>query len=251
MMDRNLGATSAGINNVGSIGLFYQWGRKDPFLGGSSFSYASIYNQDKALSTFDWPSPEEANNHLSDNTTLAYSQSHPSTFLYSTNTPDDWYCSSQAYQNDALWGAEKTIYDPCPAGWHVPASCYELSDINSNGIWADAFNNGERSFQISISTRQYGYNYGINSLLGQYSTIWYPATGMLFGKNSPEKQPGGSLCFTGDRADYWAFTYSSFYPNTHNSHVLYFFVDGLYNKVNIDLYYSCRSNGHSVRCEKI
>ena len=40
MMDRNLGATSATPGNVGSLGLLYQWGRKDPFLGSSSdFSY--------------------------------------------------------------------------------------------------------------------------------------------------------------------------------------------------------------------
>ncbi len=33
MMDRNLGATSAAAGEVGSLGLFYQWGRKDPSLG--------------------------------------------------------------------------------------------------------------------------------------------------------------------------------------------------------------------------
>lgn len=38
MMDRNLGATSATPGDVGALGLFYQWGRKDPFLGSSSIS---------------------------------------------------------------------------------------------------------------------------------------------------------------------------------------------------------------------
>ena len=33
MMDRNLGATSAEPGSVGALGLLYQWGRKDPFLG--------------------------------------------------------------------------------------------------------------------------------------------------------------------------------------------------------------------------
>ncbi len=36
MMDRNLGATSANPGEVGSMGLLYQWGRKDPFLGAAS-----------------------------------------------------------------------------------------------------------------------------------------------------------------------------------------------------------------------
>ena len=35
MMDRNLGATSATPGDVGALGLLYQWGRKDPFLGSS------------------------------------------------------------------------------------------------------------------------------------------------------------------------------------------------------------------------
>ena len=38
MMDRNLGATSATPGDVGALGLMYQWGRKDPFMGSSSSS---------------------------------------------------------------------------------------------------------------------------------------------------------------------------------------------------------------------
>ena len=38
MMDRNLGATSATPGDVGALGLLYQWGRKDPFLGSSLIS---------------------------------------------------------------------------------------------------------------------------------------------------------------------------------------------------------------------
>ena len=41
MMDRNLGATSATPGDVGALGLLYQWGRKDPFLGSSSIHYES------------------------------------------------------------------------------------------------------------------------------------------------------------------------------------------------------------------
>ena len=38
VMDRNLGATSATPGDIGALGLLYQWGRKDPFLGSSSIS---------------------------------------------------------------------------------------------------------------------------------------------------------------------------------------------------------------------
>ena len=51
MMDRNLGATSATPGEVGALGLLYQWGRKDPFLGSTSISSSTI-----AKSTISWPS---------------------------------------------------------------------------------------------------------------------------------------------------------------------------------------------------
>ncbi len=33
ILDRNLGATSVTPGDVSSYGLYYQWGRKDPFVG--------------------------------------------------------------------------------------------------------------------------------------------------------------------------------------------------------------------------
>ena len=53
-MDRNLGAISATRGDVGAIGLYYQWGRKDPFLGSSSISQTL-----RAASTGEWPAPVE------------------------------------------------------------------------------------------------------------------------------------------------------------------------------------------------
>jgi hypothetical protein len=50
MMDRNLGATTAVPGATGSLGLLYQWGRKDPFLGSSSINSSNI-----ASSTIQWP----------------------------------------------------------------------------------------------------------------------------------------------------------------------------------------------------
>ena len=55
-MDRNLGATTAEVGDVGALGLLYQWGRKDPFLGSSSIS-ENVY----ACSTIEWPSEVQPN----------------------------------------------------------------------------------------------------------------------------------------------------------------------------------------------
>lgn len=107
MMDRNLGATSATPGEVGALGLLYQWGRKDPFLGSSD-----IYNSVEALTTMTWPSP------ASDGT-LSLTGKNPTTFY------KDYYASTGS------WDSVKTIFDPCPQGYRVP-------DGGENGVWAKA-----------------------------------------------------------------------------------------------------------------
>lgn len=41
-MDRNLGAKNAKKYDAGSLGLLYQWGRKDPFVGADG-TESSVY----------------------------------------------------------------------------------------------------------------------------------------------------------------------------------------------------------------
>ena len=107
MMDRNLGATSATPGDVGALGLLYQWGRKDPFLGTSN-----INDSVEALSTITWPGPTFDG-------TLNLTEMNPTTF----------YCHYSSLESS--WDSEKTIYDPCPQGYRVP-------DGGENGVWAKA-----------------------------------------------------------------------------------------------------------------
>ena len=79
MMDRNLGAISATPGGVGALGLLYQWGRKDPFLGSSSIS-----ENIGAKSTVTWPSKVKSESNTG---TIEYATAHPTTFI----TGDDWY----------------------------------------------------------------------------------------------------------------------------------------------------------------
>ena len=249
MMDRNLGAISSAKNNTGALGLMYQWGRKDPFLSGNAISYASIYNQTKATSTLSWPAAENMVDHLSGNTTLAYATSHPMTFLYVTDDNRDWY-AQKGYQDNELWAPEKTKYDPCPLGWHVPASGRDLSEVSSNGIWADAFNNGNQAFNISVSSRGYGYNFGIEHLLGNYATIWYPSAGLLLGKHSSDSQPGGGLQSGGDIGSYWSCsdTGSDFTSGRMSNYFEFATYNSTWVSVRFD--YIMRADGLSVRCQK-
>jgi len=161
MMDRNLGATSATPGDVGALGLLYQWGRKDPFLGSSSISSSTT-----AKSTISWPSAVSTS---SSRGTVDYVTSHPTTFVYASSSPYDWHYSSR---DNTLWttsSSAKSIYDPCPAGWRVP-------DGGSSGVWSKAVGSSSYFTQSSLynSTNE-GMNF--SGKFGSASTIWYPASG--------------------------------------------------------------------------
>jgi hypothetical protein len=107
-MDRNLGAlnylwelSGTGTNyDARSLGLFYQWGRKDPFVASDEtwYNFAKTTLPDKTY--------VESG---SDTNTKGYAISHPTHVI-----------SNSTWNNDAsLWGIVKTIYDPCPVGWRV------------------------------------------------------------------------------------------------------------------------------------
>ena len=91
MMDRNLGATSSTPGNVGALGLLYQWGRKDPFLGSSSIS-----SNIEAKSTGTWPSAVSSN---STNGTIEYATAYPTTFITYNSSNHDWYYTGSSTQS--------------------------------------------------------------------------------------------------------------------------------------------------------
>ncbi|MBE6238408.1 MAG: hypothetical protein E7116_09750 [Bacteroidales bacterium] len=160
MMDRNLGATSAAKGDVGALGLLYQWGRKDPFLGSSSTS-----SNTEALSTLTWPSPVMRPTLAHDAT---YHVANPTTFITSNSTYNfDWYISTGTnYYNDR-WpdsGSPKSMYDPCPAGWRVP-------DGGENGIWAKAHGSSE-TYTHTYDSNKKGHDFSGD--FGESSPIWYP-----------------------------------------------------------------------------
>ncbi|MBO7509630.1 MAG: Ig-like domain-containing protein, partial [Bacteroidales bacterium] len=216
MMDRNLGATSATPGDVGALGLLYQWGRKDPFMGSSSIS--SNY---KAASTLSWPSPVTSG---SSNGTIDYATSHPTTFVCGTaNTEYDWVYSSR---DNTLWQSNKTIYDPCPPGWRVP-------DGGSGGVWSKAVNSSS-GFSYNWDSTNWGINF--SGKFGNSSTIWYSLTGLLSDDN-------GGL--------YSAHAYGFWWSCTPNDSIAYYLSLDRYGRVlPSDTTSGRRANGYSVRCQK-
>ena len=129
MMDRNLGAISASSGNVGTIGLKYQWGRKDPFLGAASHNFNV-----EAKSTITWPSSEQSS---ATTGTILYATEHPTTFIDKSaeHTNEDWYYTGNKSTDNTRWTTSdkaKSIYDPCPAGWRVPDDYKDVLNADLN-----------------------------------------------------------------------------------------------------------------------
>ena len=188
MMDRNLGATSATPGDVGALGLLYQWGRKDPFLGSSSIS-----SETEAKSTKSWPSPVSSSTSEGN---LEYVTNNPMTFITgSSSTKYDWHYSSR---NNDLWKSSKTIYDPCPAGWRVP-------DGGDDGVWSKAYGS---------PSSLYDYPYNSVSKGIYFLDFWYPASGR---RNYDHK----TLSLVGYYGIYWSAT-----PSDSRAYCLSFDLDG-------------------------
>jgi hypothetical protein len=199
-MDRNLGALSTSFiddqNN-----LYYQFGRKDPFPGGN-YSLPILKTVPKPM---------------------IYAIQNPTTFITPFSEYDAimfFWCSTLS--NDWWWGIggskyipkSKTIYDPCPTGWRVPA-CTEnrspwdnLTDIN--GLWEN------NSWNWTTP-----YNAGS-----------YPAVGHRLGID-------GSISELGNSGYLWSATA---YSNSYAYHI-YFTGTFVLPKNGIG-----KSNGHGIRC---
>ena len=213
MMDRNLGATSATPGDVGALGLLYQWGRKDPFLGSSSIRSSII-----GKSTIAWPSAVSSD---SSNGTIAYATANPTTFIGYNSNNYDWYYTGDSSTDNTRWTTSETaksIYDPCPAGWRVP-------DGGSNGIWSKA------GFD---DTTYDSTNEGMSFSISYPSTTWYPASGYRYGYD-------GSLYVVAECGYYWSAS-----PGSGNAFILYFDNFGF-----VDPSSACgRAHCQAVRCVK-
>ena len=103
-MDRNLGATSIIVGDITTLGTYYQWGRKDPFLS----------NDHHIKTSNAWPLHVVVNANVG---TVDYATKHPTTFI--ANDPNTNTYNWNYSADPTLWGEEKTIYDPSPSGWKI------------------------------------------------------------------------------------------------------------------------------------
>ena len=214
MMDRNLGATSATPGDVGALGLLYQWGRKDPFLGSSSVSTSTV-----AVSTGNWPAAVYSNSY---NGTIGYAVANPMTFIAYNSYNDDWYYTGTNTTDNTRWsvGSGKSVYDPCPSGWRVP----------DYSVWSEIVDSSDITPEYDSTNG--GFNF--SGFFGSASTIWYPASGY-------RHTDGGKLYSAGTYGYYWSSS-----PNSYLAYSLRFSKNGILDPS----IYEYRTTGRSVRCIK-
>jgi uncharacterized protein (TIGR02145 family) len=213
MMDRNLGATSAIPGDVGALGLFYEWGRKDPFP-----------NQQHGTTIYFWPGDVGSDKYYG---TIEYAISHPMTFI-SKNNNGDWLYSTDSRTDDTRWttsNESKSIYDPCPLGWRVP-------DGGPYGVWARALGSSKRrsindqfkDLDEDAKWNLYNWYVDFSDEFGDYSRIVY------------------TLETWRDEGDYWSAT-----PEKNKAYSLHIepgYVEPSFSKNNL------RANAHPIRCIK-
>lgn len=222
-MDRNLGAVTYDLNSKGSIGLMYQWGRKDPFTGPKGYGdneydqYSNLYSVNNILLE---ETKTNGIKHIpiinNTDSNLSKTIQNPMTFYYHPEIRTegdgygDWYGYFGIKDND-LWGAVsgvKSVFDPCPKGWKVPANTSNYSPwqkYHGEGLggWSNyEFNQFQNGVELISS--------GDTPYLG-----FYPKVSFRFGRatlaggvvgGSGSQLPGGIFAYETIRpaSAYWS-----------------------------------------------
>ena len=162
-MSRNLGALvdtpAEGDAPVESFGMLYQWGRKDPFPGIGSFGHSDPVTLSGSVSFVN----EQA-------TTIQQSIENPTVFYWLASK--DWQSELSQSSSDSpnagkLWGeAKKTVYDPCPPGYCMPARA-------SVAFWNGTQLVGQSYFTVNKAN----YSFTVGSLTFPVSGIIYHSSG--------------------------------------------------------------------------
>lgn len=189
VMDRNLGATYAPAdknydsgNFYANIGLYYQWGRKDPFFppkgkDNTDNSTDVWFKKENGVWT------EQTFNNVTSKSTIKESAQHPLDYYSSNNTLWQTSYSNLKEQPNDLWGYvgsagsigesfAKTMYDPCPPGYRVmqhdvfqSANICNANDGTSYTFYSGIYNSNGIYFNDGLSTSKGAISAG---------GVWFP-----------------------------------------------------------------------------
>ena len=199
LMDRYLGAIGNTPGDTRARGMFYQWGRKDPFMGLASFGEAPFVRYALAGTA-------EKQKATGNDVTIAYSIAHPTEWIQRDTKNNDWLPSGDGTTDDTRWAKDakaKTVYDPCPAGWQVPGNGLVFKNAGLEGALTSGVTFDEAKGGVTIgapyctpdswwpTTGQYanGGIRGVNNYFPhQYGGTWTGCTvGMSGGSNNASR----------------------------------------------------------------
>lgn len=259
LQDRNLGALSTSGDL--STGLFFQWGRKDPFTGAIGLNKK---NEMQVAGTASRLTQVNASTG-----TIAYATKHPNEFIGEAGTSNlDWIAANYKVGTDwqlanpdvekSLWyaaGNEKTKYDPCPPGYRVP---YSGTDGNENDFWGQALGlnasatssrltSGPNYANISINSNTISYSSGVGITLNLSNgvSVFYPASGYISEAGTRQNDGKHIMCwsnFPAGTGNDWAWNtpYGSCLDINMEQNLITFSTH----------YNSGRAAGKNVRCMK-
>lgn len=177
IMDRNLGATDATVGGgYPTFGLYYQWGRKDPFIGstkGERVRNSETGNWDVIYDVLGEPLTVVNTNYAQakwesvkttkETGTVEFADAHPMRFMYYEEGANqaNWLGQGNFYKwmdkDEAMWRPfQKTNSDPCPPGYQIPR----------NGAW--------KNFE---SNYQFFEGKGVLYTNSKRENVWYPFAG--------------------------------------------------------------------------
>ncbi len=264
IMDRNLGATSADPNDGWkTYGLYYQMGRKDPFIGAKfnggdaeDIYYNNIHHDKDGIKEYyqyeaypfgTYTNETEWNRALSPSgwsyettfITAVYGYQHPMTYASSWNKDNDTRWTNEKInttypfisngEHEDYWNRSKTVNDPCPAGWTIIGKYGQYFDTRSSTI--NHFHSGN-SYGLEVICYVNGTDY----------TSWWPAAGF--------RSVDGTMGNVGDGGYYWWFDHLA---ADHGGHGWMFDTyksdkyPGLYTRIKEDIH---TNQACVIRCVK-